>query len=53
VFISTMLSPGLMWYNGKTKPLLSFPFDGLALRDVKFRADNDLHIDADFGKRRE
>jgi hypothetical protein len=49
VLISTMLGSGMMFYNGKTKPLVSFPFNGLALRDVKLRADDDLHIDADFG----
>jgi hypothetical protein len=49
--ISSLLSPGLMFYDGKTKPLVSFPFDGMKLRDVKIHVDGDLHIDADFGEK--
>lgn len=51
VMISSMLMPGMMFYNGKTKPLVSFPFNGMQLRDVKFKSDGDLHIDADFSRR--
>jgi hypothetical protein len=51
VLISSMLESGLTFYNGKTKPLVSFPFDGMELRDVSFHTGGDLHIDADFSKR--
>jgi hypothetical protein len=51
VMISSMLETGLLFYNGKTKPLVSFPFDGMQLRDVKFQMDAELRVEADFSKR--
>jgi hypothetical protein len=47
--IAAMLTPGLMYYDGKTKPLVVFPFDAMTLRDVRFHMDDNLHIAADFG----
>src|ERR1700722_17786782 len=35
ILIEGMVLPGLMYYNGKTKPLLLFPFDRLRLTDLR------------------
>lgn len=43
------LRPSLANYNGKTRPLVSFPAGNLQLRDVAVRVDNSLHLTAAFG----
>jgi len=49
LIIAGLLKGGLMYYDGKTKPLVVFPFGGLHLRDVKFHMGESLEIAADFG----
>jgi len=44
-----LLRPALQAYNGKTRPLLSFPSAALQLRDVAVRVDDSLHLTAAFG----
>jgi hypothetical protein len=51
LLISGMLLPGLFAYDGKTKPLVVFPFNSMRLRDVQIRADDGLRITAEFGNR--
>lgn len=46
--ISGLLLPGLIFYDGKTKPLIQFPFDSMILRDARFQMDDGLHITAEF-----
>jgi hypothetical protein len=43
------LRPNLARYNGKTHPLMSFPAEGMKLRDVAVRVDDSLHLTAAFG----
>ena len=44
-----LLRPALANYNGRTRPLLSFPAGKLQLRDVGLRVDDALHLTANFG----
>ena len=44
-----LLRPHLAGYNGRTRPLLSFPAGNLRLRDVGLKVDDSLHLTASFG----
>lgn len=44
-----LLRPALANYNGRTRPLLSFPAGKLQLRDVGLRVDDAVHLTASFG----
>lgn len=43
------LRPALARYNGRTRPLVSFPADKMQLHDVAVRVDDGLHLTAAFG----
>lgn len=43
------LRPALARYNGRTRPLVSFPAKSMQLHDVAVRVDDGLHLTADFG----
>lgn len=44
-----LLRPGLAKYDGKSRPLISFPSGKMHLRDVKIRVDDSVHLNAAFG----
>jgi hypothetical protein len=44
-----LLRPGLAKYEGKTRPLISFPSSKLHLHDVRIRVDDSVHLNAAFG----
>ena len=43
------LRPALARYNGRTRPLVSFPAGKMQLHDVAVRVDDGLHLTAAFG----
>jgi hypothetical protein len=43
------LRPSLAKYNGKTRPLVTFPTDKMKLHDVAVHVDDGLHLSAAFG----
>jgi hypothetical protein len=49
--IEGMVTAGLLFYNGSSKPLVVFPFNAMQLTDVRVRLDDHLHISADFASR--
>ncbi len=44
-----LLRPGLAKYDGKSRPLISFPSGKMHLRDVKIHVDDSVHLNAAFG----
>ena len=44
------IRPGLSKYDGKTKPLMSFPNPQLKLKDVQIRGGDRITLDAVFGR---
>jgi len=44
-----LLRPGLSKYEGKTRPLISFPSREMHLHDLQIRVDDSVHLTADFG----
>jgi len=44
------IRPSLAKYDGKTKPLMSFPNPDVTLKNVQIRADERITLDAVFGK---
>jgi len=44
-----LLRPALANYEGKTRPLLSFPAGHVKLRDIQLRVDDSFHLVAEFG----
>jgi len=44
-----LIRPGLAKYDGKTRPLISFPSGKMHLRDVRIRVDDSVHLNAAFG----
>jgi len=54
IFLSSLLTGGLLAYDNISKPLVEFPFDHMTLRNAKFHvegtpSEGNLHITADFG----
>ena len=47
--IVTLLRPGLAKYEGKSRPLISFPSREMHLHDLQVRVDDAVHLTADFG----
>jgi hypothetical protein len=44
-----LLRPGLAQYEGKTRPLFSFPSPKLHLHDISLHVDDSIHLNAGFG----
>jgi hypothetical protein len=44
--ISGLLRPGLVQYEGKTRPLMSFPSAKLHLHEIAIRVDDSVHLTA-------
>jgi hypothetical protein len=44
-----LLRPGLAKYEGKSRPLLSFPSPAMRLRTVQIKVDDRVHLTAGFG----
>jgi hypothetical protein len=44
-----IIRPGLQKYEGKSKPVFSFPTGELQLRDVQIRTDDQIRVTALFG----
>lgn len=49
LMVEGMVTAGLLFYDGKTKLLVVFPFDRMRLTDVRIHADRELRVSADFG----
>ncbi|HWE95630.1 MAG TPA: hypothetical protein VG269_16820 [Tepidisphaeraceae bacterium] len=47
--ITGLIRPGLAKYEGKTRPLFSFPSDELKLRDARVEGGDDIRVKATFG----
>ena len=47
--IMGLIRPGLQKYDGKSKPVFSFPTGELQLRDVQIRTDDQIRVTALFG----
>jgi hypothetical protein len=44
-----LLRPGLTKFEGKSRPLLSFPSPTMHLRTVQIKVDDSVHLKAAFG----
>jgi hypothetical protein len=44
-----LIRPGLAKYDGRSRPLISFPSGKMHLRDVRIRVDDSVHLNAAFG----
>jgi hypothetical protein len=44
-----LIRPDLSQYDGRSRPLLSFPSGKMHLRDVRIRVDDSVHLNAAFG----
>ena len=47
--ISGLIQPFLAKYNGKTRPLMTFPKTGMRLQGVEIVADERVRLTANFG----
>ena len=48
--ISGFINPALQKYEGKTRPLVGFPWGEMKLKDFELRLDDAFHLDATFGR---
>jgi hypothetical protein len=47
--IAAFLGPAMRKYDGQVKPLVNFPTEGLAMRNVHMTMDDTLRVSFDFG----